>query len=96
MKKILILVMCLIVSLNAMEKDKKQHMVAGLGIYVGCNILSTITDIGLNHKTCLIPVVAAGVGKELYDRRHKGHTAELNDALATVAIPVISVVVLEW
>jgi hypothetical protein len=42
----------------------------------------------LNSRTCLIPVAVAGIGKELYDYQHpKTHTAEVMDAVSTVAIP---------
>jgi len=51
----------------------------------------------INYKTCLIPVIVAGVGKELYDANHDGHTAEVMDALATIAIPVsLTFVIYEW
>lgn len=95
MKKIL-LILCLVLSLNAMEKDKKQHAIGGMVIYLSCLAISKTTDIGLNNKTCLIPVFVAGVGKELWDRNHKGHVAELNDVVATVALPIISFTILEW
>jgi len=43
----------------------------------------------LNEKTCLIPVVVAGVGKEIYDSQHpKNHTAEVMDSVSTVALPI--------
>lgn len=97
MKKILLtMLLSLGLSAGGISKDKQQHAFVGVALYGGCYALSTITDIGLNSKTCLIPVFTFGIGKELYDRRHKGHSAELMDAVATVAIPLFSVTILEW
>lgn len=61
-----------------MELDKWLHFIAGYGIYLTFSF-------GIGHYA-LIPVVAAGVGKELYDAWHpEQHSVEVADAIATVA-----------
>lgn len=74
--------------------DKFSHAYVGLGIYAGCFLFKGVGESlnfnmdYLNAQTCLIPVVAAGIGKELYDYQHpETHTAELLDAVSTIAIP---------
>ena len=81
--------------------DKKKHALVGIGIYAGCMFVGKLIesagyDSMLNEKTCLIPVAAAGIGKELYDRKHAHHSAELMDAVATVAVPATSVTLFSW
>ena len=95
MKKILLTVL-LLTNLHAgVQTDKFAHAFVGLGIYTGCIMLKGIGESMdfnmdyLNEKTCLIPVVVAGVGKEIYDYQHpKHHTAEVMDTVATIAIPL--------
>ncbi len=43
----------------------------------------------------LAPVVAAAVGKELWDRRHQGHSPEVRDALATIGGGAVGIT-LRW
>ncbi len=102
MKKLLIILL-LVSSLNAIEKDKFAHAFVGVGIYGLCLVTGGIIeemgyDSKLNTTTCLIPVVVAGVGKELYDKQHPDkHTADWKDAAATMAIPLgMSVVLYKW
>ena len=91
MKKLLLITL-LITSLHSdvLEEDKQQHMIAGMVIYTSCLFVSLITQKNgiewLNTDTCLIPVVIAGVGKEVYDAQGHG-TPDAMDALATVALP---------
>jgi len=100
----LILALLLVTSLNAkIESDKYSHAFIGVGIYVGCLLTKGAGEAlkydmsYLTTKTCLIPVVVAGVSKEIYDANHDNHTAEVMDALATIAIPVsLSFVIFEW
>ena len=80
---------------NGIKTDKFAHAFVGLGIYAGCFLIKGIGEAAhfnmdyLNEKTCLIPVVIAGVGKEIYDSQHpKNHTAELMDTIATGALPI--------
>jgi hypothetical protein len=96
MTKVL-LAMTLTLSLNAMtiEEDKVQHVVVGTVVYAGCIALSKFTDIGLNAKTCLIPVIAVAVGKEIYDAQGHG-TSDFNDITATLVVPFGTYVVYEW
>ncbi len=94
MKK-LIFVIALMSSLNAdVAGDKFKHAAAGFLIYGGCLIVADMTNMSNPVGYCLIPVVAAGIGKELYDDK-----GELDDVLATVAAPIAlstSFVVLKW
>jgi len=83
--------------------DKAKHAFVGLGIYAGCFFIKGIGE-GLKYdmdyltaRTCLIPVVVAGVGKEVYDSQHDGHTAEFMDVVATIAVPAtLTFVIFEW
>jgi len=107
MKKMLaslITVAILSQGLNATGKrDGFSHAIVGLGIYVGCFMVKGVGETMkydmdyLTPTTCLIPVVVAGVSKELYDSQHDGHTAEFMDVVATIAIPMsLTFVVYEW
>jgi len=85
----------LLTTLQADNTDKYIHAFVGLGIYTGCFLIKDIGEAThfnmdyLNEKTCLIPVVAAGVGKEVYDSQHpKNHTVDIMDTIATVGIPI--------
>ena len=61
-----------------MEMDKLLHFIAGYSIYLTFSF-------GIGNYA-LIPVVVAGVGKEIYDAWHpESHTTEVADAVATVA-----------
>lgn len=90
MRKILLTVF-LSFNLYALEKDSMQHAVAGTIIYASCYFF---TD--YNEAECLVPVAVAAVGKEVYDYYSDDGKAELNDALATMAIPLISFSVIKW
>jgi len=90
MRKILLIVF-LSFNLYALEKDTMQHAVAGTIIYAGCYFF---TDYG--EAECLIPVAVAAVGKEVYDHYSDDGKAEFSDALATMAIPLISFSVMQW
>ena len=90
-KVILIALLVSSLSADVLDEDKKQHMIAGMLIYSSCLFVSLITQKNniewLNTDTCLIPVIVAGVGKEVYD--HQGYgTSDAMDVLATVAVPV--------
>ena len=101
MKKILLITL-LFTGLHAeFGADKYKHAYAGIGIYAGCIFLDTLLELAeqdtiLNAKTCLIPVAVAGVGKEIYDSTQPDHTTDIKDVIATVAIPVGSVIIYEW
>jgi len=105
MKKIL-LALLFISSLNAEKYDDKiTHAMVGTMIYGVCIIgKGAIEAIAghevdfINYKTCLIPVVVAGVGKEIYDNQHPDtHTSEFLDAAATVAIPfALTYTIYKW
>ncbi len=73
-------------------QDKQQHALVGFA-------LGTISATALDHAhipplrralLALAPVVAAGVGKELWDSHHSGHTPEARDALTTIGGGVIA------
>ncbi len=91
-------------NLNAeVAGDKFAHAFVGTGIYVGC-LMAKGAGEALNYDmsyltefTCLIPVAVAGIGKEIYDNNNEGHTAEWQDAAATMVIPLgMSVVIYKW
>jgi len=103
MKKLILSILILLGTTQSQAKiadDKAQHMFAGVGIYVGCLMIKGAGEAlkydmdYLTTTTCLIPVVVAGVGKELYDANHDNHTAEWQDAVATIAIPLGMTVIL--
>ena len=83
MKKIIVAVLLLLSIANAevLPKDKKEHMIAGIVIYATCYIITEEAD------WCLIPVVVAGVGKEIYDAQGNGNP-EVMDAIATISVPL--------
>ena len=105
MKKIL-LALLFISSLNAGKYDDKvSHAAIGVMIYGTCIIGKGALEAVLgyevkyyNYKTCLIPVIAAGIGKEIYDNQHPDtHTSEFLDAAATVAIPfALTYTIYKW
>lgn len=75
-----LLLLTLAVSLQAQpfiqQRDKQLHAAVGFSI--------AFTGSGFKHpKAGLALAIGVGVGKELYDRRHAGHTADAKDALAT-------------
>jgi len=100
----LLAVMAIGQSLHAeIPRDKYSHAIAGLGVYVGCFMVKGVGESlkydmdYLTARSCLIPVIVAGVGKEIYDSQHDGHTAEFMDVVATIAIPVtLNYVIFEW
>jgi len=95
MKKIT-LALLLITSLYAIDQDKQKHIAAGLFVYVGCELVNYIADIDyINHETCIASVFAAGIGKEVYDSLGNGHV-EIMDAVATVAVPMVSYTLITW
>lgn len=57
--------------------DKALHIIAGVLIYAVAHFVSPLVGLGA--------VVAAGVGKEIYDLFHRDkHTPEVMDAVATI------------
>ena len=63
--------------LNKLPCDKAKHAFYGLFIY---NLFSF-----LNHTLAILIVIALGVSKEVYDRKHKDiHTPDIKDAIATI------------
>lgn len=106
MKKTALVLLALISIANAEIKiadDKFKHAYVGIAIYAGCLFLKGGLD-ALNYDskyitttTCLIPVVVAGVGKEIYDANTDGHVSEWQDAFATMAIPsTLTLTLYEW
>ena len=63
----------------ARHADKWLHAIVGALIFVAVLYLTGLPDAALGA------VVAAGLGKEWYDRRQPGHTADWLDAGATIA-----------
>ena len=88
------------ISLNAsdfIQQDKTEHLLAGAALYFGCLFVGEVSKLEyINKKTCLIPVAAAAVSKEIYDSTQSNHTSEFNDLTATMFIPLVSFTVMEW
>ena len=65
-------------------KDKQYHFIAGFIIYLFSQFIFTIW-------VALIPVIAIGTAKEVYDYISKKGTPEINDLLYTIygAIPLL-------
>lgn len=65
-------------------KDKQYHFIAGLLIYLLSQFFFTIWF-------ALIPVIAIGTAKEVYDYISKKGTPEINDLLFTIygSIPIL-------
>jgi len=64
--------------------DKQYHFIAGTIIY-------TISSLFMPTLWAIIPVIAIGTAKEIYDYISKKGTPELNDLLYTIygAIPLM-------
>ncbi len=93
MRKIALIIL-MTLSLNAsIGSDKIQHAAAGTLIYMGCILVGKSIDSSyLTTNTCLLPVIAAGIGKELSDDKF-----DWQDVGATVAVPIAySVVFYKW
>lgn len=70
--------------------DKVLHAAVGFGIGLGA---SALAGAGFG----LVAVIAAGVGKEIYDARHRNrHTPDVWDAVVTVAAGVPGIFVGSW
>lgn len=97
MKKLMILLIALTVSSHAVSQDKFDHAFAGTIIYAVCLMTGGVLDeMDYEHPLttagCLIPVLVAGIGKEIYD-----DDGEFADVAYTMAIPVtFSVVFYKW
>ena len=66
-------------SMCAAQMDKALHTSAGFGITISVTALSNKPKIGL------LAGLSAGVGKELWDARQRGHDASARDCFATAA-----------
>ncbi len=82
-----------------MAEDKKLHVLAGTGIYLGCLFMVGIAHNNniewINAKTCLVPVYLSAIGKEVYDNSNGG-TSEFSDITATVFIPSTGYIIYKW
>lgn len=82
----LLMLFLLTASLNAFEvqRDKVYHFAAGTLIASGTTFAAS--KMGFKHPRLygLAAGILAGIGKELYDKRHpKSHSCDPNDAYAT-------------
>jgi len=64
-------------------RDKIQHFVAGLFIYVLLDFVGRQANIGLSPVYIILLVLLAGIGKEVLDKLSK-RDVELMDIVATV------------
>ncbi len=100
MKLLIALVFAMSLTANGfIAEDKKKHIAAGTLIYMGCLFTAGIAHNNnvewINAKTCLVPVLTAAVGKEVYDK-HSGGTAEFSDITATMALPTTGFIIYDW
>jgi len=67
-----------------MPIDKQYHFIAGLCIY-------TIAQIFMPAIWAMVPVIAIGTGKEVYDYVSGKGTPDINDLLYTIygAMPIL-------
>lgn len=67
-----------------MPIDKQYHFIAGLLIYL-------IAQSFMTPIWAMLPVVAIGTGKEIYDYISKKGTPDINDLLYTIygALPIL-------
>jgi hypothetical protein len=67
-----------------MPIDKQYHFIAGLLIYL-------IAQSFMTPIWAMLPVVAIGTGKEVYDYISKKGTPDINDLLYTIygALPIL-------
>ena len=103
MKKMLLVILIISTVAQARQNgDKIAHALAGGIIYGVCVLTGGAMrqqgyDTILTKEFCLIPVIAAGIGKEIYDSQHpENHTADWKDAAATMVIPIGTVVLYRW
>ena len=107
MKKLLLSLIAIMILAQSSQADiagdKAKHAMVGMLIYTGCFFVKGIGESMkydmnfLTMRTCLVPVIVAGVGKEWYDSQHDGYTAEWEDVAATIAIPLtLDFVLYEW
>jgi len=70
-------------------EDKQYHFIVGLIIYL-------FSQLVFSMWVALIPVVAIGTAKEVYDYLSKRGTPEINDLLYTIygAIPILIIKIL--
>ncbi len=104
MGKIIILALILLFPLHSMDhSDKYKHAAVGVAIYVACVATKEVIEYyryetPLSYGGCLIPVVSAGIGKEVYDYYNMDvHTPDILDAAATIGIPLLfTVTIYTW
>ncbi len=84
------------------QEDKIDHaMVGGL---IGVATLAVIDEAMPRLRPwerrviAMVPVIVAGVGKEIYDNRHQDlHTSDWRDAATTIAAGAVSIeIVIRW
>ena len=85
---VFVLAMCLPVMAEApiyQQRDKQLHFTTGAAL--GLSSAYVAQRLGSKHPALwgFGIAVGAGIAKELYDRRHAGHTCDMKDALATSA-----------
>jgi len=90
MRYIILMLLTLQLHSTSLKADKVGHILVGSIIYSSCYLFTKYDE-----KECLVPVVAAAIGKELYDMTGRGNPEAL-DAIATVAIPFGSYTVFSW
>jgi lipoprotein signal peptidase len=79
-----------------MKKDKVLHLIVGLLIYGICLFLFKNNPTWRMANLSFAVVVFAGMGKEIRDYFSKNGTVDTNDVWATILIPMIITIVLNF
>jgi len=76
--------------INKIPFDKQQHMLVGVTIF-------TIILIFVSPTEALIITSFVAILKEIYDFYHRNvHTPDLFDALATITLPLLLIMILHF
>jgi len=75
------------------QDDKVKHIAVGTFIYLACLPIVYVNN--FDSKYCLLPVLTAAIGKEVYDSSNAG-TAEFSDITATMFVPMTTYVIYKW
>jgi len=76
-----------------LPQDKLLHLCGGAviaGLFLGLFLALHLAP-WLAGLLAFLASVAAGIGKEFYDKKHRGHSVEWKDALATAVGGLIAV-----
>ena len=72
-KLFVVLSSTLLLNSGGFGEDKVNHTIVGVGIYGSCIVSGKVLNKEkyFNKYSCMLHVIIAGVGKEIYDVNHK-------------------------